>query len=236
MPRRIAAIIRHGDYFQLQDTPSAWQPYPLNSEGEQHAQDAVLPIMEFMSTQKLDIHPFCHSSQLLRAWQTAEIICSNLSQQLSLKQALQLKSFDALAERSVGSVANLDSEEIRRIAGLDPRYPELPEDWKSNSNFRLPFQGAESLMEAGVRVAEHINESIREMANKISQDNLMLFVGHGAAFRHAAHHMGVLEFNQIAKLSMYHGSPVFLELHENGRWEHIAGTWKVRTIKTEYKD
>ena len=201
MPRLIAALIRHGDYYQLNDTPSAWQPFPLNQAGRAHALHAVTPIIDILHKQQLDLYPICHSSQQLRAWQTAEIICHNLSQRLSFKQPLKIESFDALAERSVGSVANLTNEQIREIVENDPRYPNLPTDWKSNSHFRLPFQGAESLMDSGVRVAQHIEQTICGVQKSITQDSLILFVGHGAAFRHAAHKMGILEFNKIAKLT-----------------------------------
>ena len=41
MPRLIAALIRHGDYRQLPDTPSAHQPFPLTDLGEHQAREAA---------------------------------------------------------------------------------------------------------------------------------------------------------------------------------------------------
>jgi len=122
-----------------------------------------------------------------------------------------------------------------KIIHDDPRYPELPQNWKSNSEYRLPLQGAESLLEAGKRVAEHLNRRLSEIPDD-GVDRLKLFVGHGAAFRHAAFHLGLMEYDDIARLSMFHGRPVFVELLQDGRWSHITGDWKVRAINSEFRD
>jgi 2,3-bisphosphoglycerate-dependent phosphoglycerate mutase len=137
-------------------------------------------------------------------------------------------SFDALAERSVGSAANLSVAQIRDIIHRDPRFPDLPEGWKSDSHYRLPLQGAESLVEAGERVAAHLRQAISDLPVMPDVSRLKLFVGHGAAMRHAAWHLGVLEFQQLAQLSMYHGHPVFIESLPDGSWRHAGGEWKIR--------
>jgi 2,3-bisphosphoglycerate-dependent phosphoglycerate mutase len=174
------------------------------------------------------------SSQLLRAWQTASIITEELKE--LFPNSPEVTGYDALAERGMGSAANLTIKEIEKIIQDDPRYPELPADWKSNSRFRLPLQGAESLLEAGERVAAHLNRQMATLAETVETDTLKLFVGHGAAFRHAAYHMGVLEFADIARLSMYHARPVYLEYLLGGEWQHIDGEWKVRSKYSEYTD
>ena len=245
MARTIAALIRHGDYYQLEDTPSAWQPFPLNDAGKIHAQSAADNISDVLSEQNWFLCPYCDSSQLLRAWQTAEIICSTLNNKCSHNIAqvsdLSIDSFDALAERGVGSAANLSISQIEQIINNDPRFDSLPEHWKSDSNFCLPFQGAESLMGSGKRVADHLIKKMSDLQNSVKQSavrqsTVKLFVGHGAAFRHAAYHLGILKFEQIAQLSMFHGQPVYIELLEDGSWLHIAGQWKIRGEKSCYKD
>ncbi|MBT4605930.1 MAG: phosphoglycerate mutase, partial [Gammaproteobacteria bacterium] len=172
-------------------------------------------------------------SQPLRGWQTADIIATALS--TNSEESIKVESFDALAERSVGAAANLTSAQIRAVIERDPRYPELPQGWKSDSHFRLPLQGAESLLEAGARVAEHITQQLNALPEQ-QEDQLKLFVGHGAAFRHAAYRLGVLEYEQIAKLSMYHADPILIEQLRDGRWQRIAGEWKVRSATSAYKD
>jgi 2,3-bisphosphoglycerate-dependent phosphoglycerate mutase len=170
---------------------------------------------------------------MLRAWQTARIIAEALAGKAAAE--LQLESFADLAERCVGSVANLTTKRIRQILLEDPRYAEPPAGWKSNSEYRLPFQGAESLLEAGERVAAHLQQRMSGLVVDGS-DTLKLFIGHGAAFRHAAYHLGVLEYGELKRLSMFHGRPVFLELLDDGSWRHVAGEWKVRESGMEFND
>ena len=234
MPRLIAALIRHGDYRQLPDTPSAHQPFPLNTEGEIQAQQAGTALRRTISEQQWSPCPDVDSSQLLRAWQTAQIIIEQLGD--LFPSSPHLTGFDDLAERGLGSAANLSVAAIAEIVREDPRFDELPTDWKSNSRFRLPLQGAESLLEAGARVAAHIEAQMRSLSETADQDTLKMFVGHGAAFRHAAFHMGVLTFEQIAQLSMYHAQPVFIEYLAQDGWRHVGGEWKVRAKHSEYTD
>ena len=233
MGRRIAALIRHGDYHQMPGAPSAHQPYQLNANGEIHAVEAAGIINEVVQRNGWSLTPQIDCAQMLRAWQTARIIADNLTVRASAET--QLECFDELAERCVGSAANLTTRQIEKVIHDDPRYAELPENWKSNSEYRLPLQGAESLLQAGERVAGHLVRRMSELPAS-STDRLKLFVGHGAAFRHAAFHLGVLEYDDIARLSMYHGRPVFLEYFDDGSWSHIAGEWKIRAIDSAYID
>lgn len=221
MPRLIAALVRHGDYQQLPDTPSAHQPFPLTEKGREQATQAGAKIQRQAETEGWNIHSNVHSSQLLRAWETARLIAGEL------EGDFRISSFDDLAERGMGSAANLTVQQIEAVIQQDPRFSPLPRDWKSNSHFCLPLQGAESLLQAGQRVAAHLVKSMEELAGHAADDTLMLFVGHGAAIRHAAYELEVLRFDEIATLSMYHAEPVYIEYTEHG-WKHVAGNWKVR--------
>jgi 2,3-bisphosphoglycerate-dependent phosphoglycerate mutase len=91
-------------------------------------------------------------------------------------------------------------------------------------------------MDAGERVAGHMERRLVELQSQVTQDTVKLFVGHGAAIRHAAHRLGVLRFDQIAALSMYHCRPVFLERLSNGSWQHLTGEWKIRTKGETFDD
>jgi len=226
MAAAIAALIRHGDYAQLPDTPSAQQPFPLNADGERQAREAAASLRDACRRNDWRLESCIDSSRMLRAWQTARIIADELAD-LS-PDGLEVLSFDALAERSVGCAANLSVARVEEIIHQDPRFPDPPAGWKSDSRYRLPLQGAESLSEAGERVAAHLRERIAALAAAVDTPCLKLFVGHGAAMRHAAWHLGVLEFEQLAQLSMYHGSPVYIEQRADGSWRHVCGDWKVR--------
>ena len=234
MPKLIAALIRHADYRQLPDTPSAHQPFPLTGEGEAQARQAGVALRDTVTSNGWTLSPVLDSSPLLRAWQTAQIISAELAD--LFPGPAQINGFEALAERGLGSANNLSIKQIEAVIHEDPRFPDLPADWKSNSRFRLPLLGAESLMESGERVARHMEQQMAALATHTETDTLKLFFGHGAAFRHAAYHLGVLPFEQIARLSMFHASPVYLEYRPLSGWQHIAGAWKVRTADSIYSD
>ncbi|MEW8028946.1 MAG: histidine phosphatase family protein [Candidatus Thiodiazotropha sp.] len=234
MARLIAALLRHGEYHQLPDTPSALQPFALTGIGAEQAERSVTLIQGVLEMFKWRLHPVIDSSRLLRGWQTAEVIRKGL--QIGTSDSLQIESYDVLAERSLGSAANLSLQRIESVLREDPRFSPPPAGWKSDSHYRLPLQGAESLMDAGERVAEHMQHRLAELQSQVKTDTVKLFVGHGAAFRHAAHHLGVLAFDQIAALSMYHCRPVFLERLPDGSWQHLTGEWKIRSKGESFDD
>ena len=234
MPRFFAALVRHGDYHQLAGAPSAHQPFPLNTDGEGHARGAGRLLLDFCAERECLLHPEIDSSRMQRAWQTALLIAQQAA--AAGIADLQVAEFDALAERGVGCAANLTASQIEDILHRDARFEDPPPNWKADSHYRLPLQGAESLLEAGERVAAHLQQRMAQL-NSVGQAScLKVFVGHGAAFRHAAYHLGVMAFEQIARLSMYHGQPIFLGYRADGSWQHLAGNWKVRKAASEYRD
>ena len=233
MARLLAALVRHGDYHQLPDTPSAHQPFPLTGEGERQALAAAKELHAAISRHDWALEPVIDSSRMLRAWQTAHLFADNLAG--ATAEDLRIESLDVLAERSVGCAANLTRGQIEAILHDDPRLAAPPDDWKADSHYCLPLQGAESLLEAGQRVAAHLSQAMAALPAS-DRDRLKIFVGHGAAFRHAAYHMGVLAFGQLRQLSMFHCQPVLLEYLPDGGWRHISGDWKVRDQYNEFTD
>ncbi|MEO1115690.1 MAG: histidine phosphatase family protein, partial [Pseudomonadota bacterium] len=125
--------------------------------------------------------------------------------------------------------ANLTIAEIEDILDQDPRYVRPPQNWKSDSHYKLPAQGAESLMEAGARVAQCLVSHMNRLAGA-PEANARIFVGHGASLRHAAHHLGVLGLEDIRRLSMHHARPVVLKRTQQGTWHHHSGSWKERQV------
>lgn len=233
MARLIAALIRHGDYHQLPDTPSAHQPWPLNNTGETQAQEGVQLLHDMIVRNDWTLVHSIDSSRLLRAWQTAVIFADGLADLAA--STPQIESYDELAERGVGSLANLTIAQIEAVLHQDPRVSDPPADWKADSHYRLPLQGAESLLEAGERVAGHLSKSMAGLLPD-DHDRIKIFVGHGAAFRHAAYHLGVLAFEQIRQLSMFHCQPVMIEYLPGGQWRHVEGDWKVRPEYSQFTD
>ena len=233
MARLIAALIRHGDYQQLPDTPSAHQPWPLTSQGETQAWEGAQCLHDMVTRNGWTLEPLIDSSRLLRAWQTATVFAGRLAELSSFTPAIE--SYDALAERGVGCLANLTIAEIEDVLRQDPRVSSPPAGWKADSHYRLPLQGAESLLEAGERVAAHLLQSMSSLPSDAS-DRVKVFIGHGAAFRHAACHLGVLAFEQLRQLSMFHCQPVMLEYLPDGSWRHVEGDWKVRDLQNSFTD
>jgi len=226
MARLIAALVRHGDYHQLPDTPSAHQPWPLNSAGETQAQEGAQILRDMFVRNDWVLQPAIDSSRMLRAWQTAVIFADRLADLASSTPCIE--SYDELAERGVGCLANLSRVQIEEVLHQDPRVPDPPADWKMNSHYRLPLQGAESLLEAGERVAAYLEQCMAALPRD-NNDSVKVFVGHGAAFRHAAYHLGLLGLEQVGQLSMHHCRPITIEYLDGGQWRHIGGEWKLRS-------
>jgi 2,3-bisphosphoglycerate-dependent phosphoglycerate mutase len=219
----LVALIRHGDYRQLPDTPSAHQPFALTARGESQATACGDAIAGLLQRHGWSLAPVIDASVLLRAWQTASLIAERL-RDLGLG-APCVEAFEALTERGLGIAGNLSLQQIAAVVEQDPRIAPLPPDWKADSRFRLPLPGAESLLDTGRRVAAHLLE--RFPVTPSDRPVLKLFVGHGAAFRHAAYHLGALKSDELSRLSMHHAEPVVFQVHD-GAWTRIAGHWKRR--------
>ncbi len=226
------AIIRHAEYEQKANTPSAHQPYPLTTRGEEQAKSCAPKIIEYTQQYHLKLDSVIDCSPVLRAWQTASLLSRQLTSLTATE--LSLQTSEMLTERCVGSVANLTIDEIENVLRHDPRYDVPPANWKSDSYYKLPFPGAESLAEAGKRVADRLRLLIAELA-AYNDNMLKVLVIHGASFRHAAAELGVLTAAEIAKYSMYHAQPLLFEVSENdgNNWVLRAGEWKIRQSRHE---
>ncbi|MBJ7555180.1 histidine phosphatase family protein [Marinomonas spartinae] len=218
------ALIRHGAYQQLTDVPSALQPFPLTAEGEEEVRRQARAFAQWLTQTNQRLNPVVDTSTLLRAFQTGGLYIEEL-RPFFLGEP-RIHSTFSLCERSVGAVANLTIKEIERILALDPRFDLPPENWKSNSEYCLPFDGAESLNQAGKRVADHICSWHAK-----AEAGIKLFIGHGAAFRHGACHLNVINFCDIKRFSMHYGHPIVMEFADNQAPNRLYGEWKQRQIQ-----
>lgn len=223
-PNLVVALLRHAEYRQPEDVPSAWLPYPLTEKGLSQARAAASSLYDFMQSNELACLPRIDCSLMLRAWQTADVIANQLARLMGAD--LGIDEYPSLAERSVGAAANLTIEEIESILAEDPRYSRPAAGWKANSEYKLPFQGAESLDEAGLRVAFHIQRTWHAAMDS-GDGGLKIIVGHGASIRHAAKVLGLLASDEVGSVSMYHAEPIFITC-EDGKWRLLAGRWKPR--------
>lgn len=225
----IFALTRHGDYCQPQDVPSAWLLHPLTEKGQAQASALGPRLHEDARARGWQVDPCWHSSVLLRAHQTATLAAKAWPEP---EFKVQIQNSLSLAERSVGAAANLSVQQIEEILERDPRFDRPEPGWKSVPSFRLPVPGAESLLEAGLRVAQHIRQSARDIARQTGPSErpiLKVVVGHGASLRWAAHALGVLTMEQAKACSMYHATSVYIERRGEHDWRHVGGEWKPRS-------
>jgi 2,3-bisphosphoglycerate-dependent phosphoglycerate mutase len=235
--RIVAALVRHGDYFQPDRVPSAQLPHPLTDKGIEQARSVGSILHDESRGLGLQLDPVLDCSTLLRARQTADLAADTLNQ-IETDRRFTVAEFPDLGERSVGAAANLTVDAIEAALRVDPRCSELPAGWKGHPRYRLPVPGSESLLMAGARVAAHIEGRAHELRCTSGHDVLKVFVGHGAALRHAAVCMGALELLEVPKLSMHHCGYVLLEHIADphggpGRWQKVGGRWKQRSSATD---
>jgi 2,3-bisphosphoglycerate-dependent phosphoglycerate mutase len=225
--RRVLALLRHGDYEQPDGVPSAHLPHALTDRGRDQARSSATGLWTFARAQRLALDPVIDSSSLRRAWETASLLADELGRLSG--EPLRVEPFDGLAERCLGAGANLTLEAIERALASDPRFGPPPNGWKRAPRYRLPWIGAESLMDAGARVARHLVARARESR---AGSSLKLIVGHGGALRHAACQLGLLTEPELAALSMHHCDPIYVEADAAGVFAHTAGAWKRRTAES----
>ncbi|MBN2647623.1 MAG: histidine phosphatase family protein [Thiotrichales bacterium] len=226
MKRCYLAFLRHAHYHQQPQTPSALQPYSLTPEGIEQSQTAGKTLRKLLKHQEWELHPLLFCSPLLRSWQTAREL------QPYLKGHCQISTHSALNERSVGSLANLSHQQIEAVLEQDPRCAPLPPHWKHNADFCLPVEGAESLMQAGARLSQFLSQTLTQVITSAQNNHqLVVMVGHAAAFRYAAYQLGLLEKAEIGRYSMHYAQPMVFECRLKNHQlelELLAGKWKAR--------
>ena len=92
--------------------PSAHQPFALTDEGCAQAKMGAAELVEIITAHAWSMYPDIDSSNMLRAWQTAQIVAQACG-------AKSVTSFDSLAERGMGCAANLTLVAFSRFH-LDP--------------------------------------------------------------------------------------------------------------------
>jgi 2,3-bisphosphoglycerate-dependent phosphoglycerate mutase len=222
--RRVAGLVRHGHFDRPDYTASAHRVLPLSDLGREQAFAGADPILDLCREHDLELDSTIEASQLLRAWETATVLAAALSQQES--RAFDVEERDELIERGLGSCANLRFDEIEAAIARDPRLAPLPVGWRRIPEFRLPVQGAESLMQAGARTAMRIATSIDSIREDDPRDLVRLFVAHSGCLRHAAVNLGALDMRSVSRLSMNFCQIILIEKTPTGEWVQLAGQWK----------
>lgn len=171
----------------------------------------------------LELDTTIEVSQLLRAWETGTILAEALGERTG--ETFAIEERDEIIERGIGSCTNLRFDEIEAVLAQDPRLEPLPTGWRRMPEFRLPVQGAESLMQAGARTAKRIEASVDAIPDDDPRDLLRLFVAHSGCLRHAAVHLGAVDVDDVSGLSMDFCQTILIEKTIGG-WKQTAGRWK----------
>ena len=229
-PRRVAALIRHGHFPRPEDTASGHLIHPLSDEGRRQARDAAPGVVDAASELGLELDPVIEASRLLRASQTARILAETLHERTG--RDFEVEDRDELLERGLGSCTNLRFDQIEALLELDPRLDVLPRGWRRIPDFRLPVPGAESLIEAGHRTADRIDESLRSIPPD-APDCARLFVAHSGCLRHAAVVRDVVPIDAVSRLTMDFTQVVWIERLRDGTWVKLRGDWSVRDRDAE---
>jgi 2,3-bisphosphoglycerate-dependent phosphoglycerate mutase len=224
MSRFIAVFMRHGALKQPAGIVGGNLPFPLTAAGENQAADAGQRLAALADEMNFKVDDDLECSPNEGVWQTAAIIGEEL-------EDLTHRSYRALERaemsgRSLGSAANLKAAQIKSLIEEDLRFTNAPKDWLSNSDYRPPFAGVETLGAAGERLGGFIRQRTGEMWPHLTGDTLKVFLGHGSALLHAAAYLGVLPAKRAARLALPHAGWALIEFNAAGQCSLLSADWR----------
>ncbi len=222
-------LIRHGQsIWNLENKFTGWVDVDLSEQGKIEAEKAGTLIKE----KKIEIN-FYYSSSQLRAINTLKIMQNILNDQKKFSIAWQLN------ERHYGSLTGLNKTEMVKKLGiskvhefrrswdtkpepLDKKSPYHPlniETYKEILKNLIP--DTESLKDTYDRVFKYFKKEIEE---KLKEKNVLISA-HGNSIRALCKYLFKLDNNQISKLEIPTGNPLFIELNN-----------KIEVMNCEYLD
>ena len=222
-------LIRHGQsIWNLENKFTGWVDVDLSEQGKIEAEKAGFLIKE----KKIEIN-FYYSSSQLRANNTLKIMQNILNDQKKFSKAWQLN------ERHYGSLTGFNKTEMVKKLGiskvhefrrswdtkpepLDKKSPYHPlniETYKEIPKNLIP--DTESLKDTYDRVFKYFKKEIEE---KLKEKNVLISA-HGNSIRALCKYLFKLDNNQISKLEIPTGNPLFIELNN-----------KIEVMNCEYLD
>ena len=222
-------LIRHGQsIWNLENKFTGWVDVDLSEQGKIEAEKAGTLIKE----KKIEIN-FYYSSSQLRANNTLKIMQNILNDQKKFSKAWQLN------ERHYGSLTGLNKTEMVKKLGiskvhefrrswdtkpkpLDKKSPYHPlniETYKKIPKNLIP--DTESLKDTYDRVLKYFQKEIKK---KLKEKNVLISA-HGNSIRALCKYLFKLDNNQISKLEIPTGNPLFIELNN-----------KIEVMNCEYLD
>ena len=222
-------LIRHGQsIWNLENKFTGWVDVDLSEQGKIEAEKAGTLIKE----KKIEIN-FYYSSSQLRANNTLKIMQNILNDQKKFSKAWQLN------ERHYGSLTGLNKTEMVKKLGiskvhefrrswdtkpepLDKKSPYHPLNIKTYKGIpKNLIPDTESLKDTYDRVFKYFK---KEIEKKLKEKNVLISA-HGNSIRALCKYLFKLDNNQISKLEIPTGNPLFIELNN-----------KIEVMNCEYLD
>ena len=212
-------LVRHGQsIWNLEKKFTGWVDVDLTEVGKLEAEKAG----SLIKTKNIKID-YYYSSLQLRANNTLKIIQKVLNEKKDFAKAWQLN------ERHYGALTGLSKEEMAKKIGenkifefrrswevkpapLDKKSPYHPlniQVYKNISKEIIP--DTESLKDTYERVIKYFNEKIKK---KLFDKNILISA-HGNSIRALCKYLFKLGNNEISKLEIPTGNPLFIELDKN---------------------
>ena len=222
-------LIRHGQsIWNLENKFTGWVDVDLSEQGKIEAEKAGTLIKE----KKIEIN-FYYSSSQLRANNTLKIMQNILNDQKKFSKAWQLN------ERHYGSLTGLNKTEMVKKLGIS-KVHEFRRSWDTKPeplDKKSPYHplnietyteipknlipDTESLKDTYDRVFKYFKKEIEE---KLKEKNVLISA-HGNSIRALCKYLFKLDNNQISKLEIPTGNPLFIELNN-----------KIEVMNCEYLD
>ena len=214
-------LVRHGQSeWNLENRFTGWVDVDLAPKGKLEACKAG----ELIKNQKIKIDFFFTSYQK-RAIDTLKLILNTLR----IKEDNIVKAWQ-LNERHYGSLTGLNKNEMKKKLGkkkvqefrrswniapepLNKKNPYHPINIKTYKNIPLKnIPDTESLKDTYERVLPYFKEKIQ---TKLKANNNIIISAHGNSIRAICKYLFKLNDNEISKLEIPTGNPLFISLNNN---------------------
>jgi len=212
-------LVRHGQsIWNLENRFTGWVDVDITEKGEEEAKKAGNLLLK----EKLDIDYYFTSFQL-RAKRTLLIIKEILSDNKEVQE------FWELNERHYGALTGLNKDEMKEKLG-EQKVHELRRSWnlrpdkldRNNSHHPRNLEiykdipedlipDTESLEDTYNRVIKIYDKHIRQLVKK----NNVLISAHGNSIRALCKFLFKLDENQISKLEIPTGNPLYIKFDNN---------------------
>jgi 2,3-bisphosphoglycerate-dependent phosphoglycerate mutase len=190
-------LVRHGQSeWNKKNLFTGWKNPDLTTQGINEATSAGIELKD--KDYQFDI---MFTSDLLRAQKTGEIIL----EQLGVKN-LPIVKHQALNERNYGDLSGLNKDEARKKWG-----DEQVHIWRRS--FDTPPPGGESLKDTSARVLPYFK---KEILPQLLQGNNVLITAHGNSLRSLVMELDQLTKEQVIKLEIATGVPIYYEIKASG--------------------